>query len=295
MALTPPGFRFYPTEEELISFYLHHKLESRGQHRSAEIALRMDRVIPLLDIYLHDPWDLPRTASFSLLICQIEEQWFFFRRMQEREGRGGRPKRVAGCGYWKATGSLGYVYSSGRSCIGEKRTMVFYNGKAPNGRKTIGRFTSTRPSSISNHFHPISRVWQLRHEYSLIRLYKKSKCLRSFDRRPIGIFQLEPIRPAAIITTTSTTTSTAQSHANNQLLLLNNITNTPPDQQHHPSTTTSTPDDQLADHDDADAMMPADDQDRLRRRKPSGLWGYIQELDMHFNGDDHILDLEPRS
>ncbi|CAN0879389.1 NAC domain-containing protein 90 [Linum grandiflorum] len=148
MALTPPGFRFYPTEEELISFYLHHKLESRGQHR-------MDRVIPLLDIYLHDPWDLPRTANRPASV--EEEQWFFFRRMQEREGRGGRPKRVAGCGYWKATGSLGYVYSSGRSCIGEKRTMVFYNGKAPNGRKTIGRFTSTRPSSISNHFHPISR------------------------------------------------------------------------------------------------------------------------------------------
>ncbi|CAN0879391.1 NAC domain-containing protein 90 [Linum grandiflorum] len=139
MALTPPGFRFYPTEEELISFYLHHKLESRGQHRSAE----------KLSVDSSDHRNRPASVE--------EEQWFFFRRMQEREGRGGRPKRVAGCGYWKATGSLGYVYSSGRSCIGEKRTMVFYNGKAPNGRKTIGRFTSTRPSSISNHFHPISR------------------------------------------------------------------------------------------------------------------------------------------
>jgi hypothetical protein len=63
------------------------------------------------------------------------EQWFFFIPRQESEARGGRPKRLTNTGYWKATGSPGSVFSNNRS-IGLKRTMVFYSGRAPNGRKT---------------------------------------------------------------------------------------------------------------------------------------------------------------
>jgi hypothetical protein len=40
-------------------------------------------------------------------------------------------------GYLKATGSSSYVYSAPANCvIGEKRTMVFYEGRAPTGNKT---------------------------------------------------------------------------------------------------------------------------------------------------------------
>ncbi|KAG6403831.1 hypothetical protein SASPL_136064 [Salvia splendens] len=118
-----PGFRFYPTEEELISFYLHHKL--RGT-RLEDI----DTLIPLLDIYQYNPWDLPQVGSAE------SEQWFFFSRQQEREARGGRPNRLTAEGYWKATGSPGDVYSSQNCVIGRKRTMVYYVGRAPNGTKT---------------------------------------------------------------------------------------------------------------------------------------------------------------
>ena len=52
----PPGFRFYPTEEELVSFYLHNKLEGR-RHEALE------QVIPVLSIYDFNPWDLPRLYS----------------------------------------------------------------------------------------------------------------------------------------------------------------------------------------------------------------------------------------
>ena len=51
----PPGFRFYPTEEELVAFYLHNKLE--GQRND------IDRVIPVIDIYNVEPWHLPRTNN----------------------------------------------------------------------------------------------------------------------------------------------------------------------------------------------------------------------------------------
>jgi hypothetical protein len=48
----PLGYRFYPTEEELISFYLHNKLGGGRQER-------LQRVIPDISIYDIEPWDLP--------------------------------------------------------------------------------------------------------------------------------------------------------------------------------------------------------------------------------------------
>ncbi|KAB1222492.1 NAC domain-containing protein 90 [Morella rubra] len=181
-----PGFRFYPTEEELVSFYLHNKLEGRRE----DLIRVMDRVIPVVDIYVSNPWDLPQ---FSGDLCYGDpEQWFFFSPRQESEFRGGRPNRLTTTGYWKATGSPSYVYSSNNRIIGVKRTMVFYNGRAPNGKKTEWKMNEYKaiegeaPSSSS------SAVPTLRHEVSLCRLYKKSKCLRAFDRRPSGVVIGDP-------------------------------------------------------------------------------------------------------
>ncbi|XWS66631.1 hypothetical protein CRYUN_Cryun05aG0216600 [Craigia yunnanensis] len=172
----PPGFRFYPTEEELVSFYLHHKLEMENE----DLNRLMDRVIPTVDIYEFNPWDLPQ---FSKYLCHEDyEQWFFFIPRQKSEARGGRPRRLTTTGYWKATGSPGCVYSSNNRPIGVKRTMVFYNGRAPNGRKTewkMNEYKAIEEAASSN-----GATSTLRHEFSLCRVYKKSKCVRSFDRRP---------------------------------------------------------------------------------------------------------------
>ncbi|KAI8013255.1 NAC domain-containing protein 90 [Camellia lanceoleosa] len=168
-----PGFRFYPTEEELVSFYLQKKLEGRRQD--------LDLVIPVLYIYDVNPWDLPQFAGE---LCRKDpEQWFFFIPRQENEARGGRPNRLTTSGYWKATGSPGYVFSSQNRIIGMKRTMVFYKGRAPSGRKTEWKMNEYRaiegePSSS------ITTIPPLRQEFSLCRVYIKSKCMRAFDRRP---------------------------------------------------------------------------------------------------------------
>jgi hypothetical protein len=45
-----PGYRFHPTDEELVTFYLRRKV--------ARKSLRIE-VIREMDIYKHDPWDLP--------------------------------------------------------------------------------------------------------------------------------------------------------------------------------------------------------------------------------------------
>ena len=55
MAELPPGYRFYPTEEELVRFYLRHKLDGS---RLADI----ERVIPVVDVFSLDPWQIPGTC-----------------------------------------------------------------------------------------------------------------------------------------------------------------------------------------------------------------------------------------
>lgn len=49
-----PGFRFHPTDEELVGFYLRRKVEKKPL--SIEI-------IKEIDIYKYDPWDLPSKLS----------------------------------------------------------------------------------------------------------------------------------------------------------------------------------------------------------------------------------------
>ncbi|KAG8655095.1 hypothetical protein MANES_04G002000v8 [Manihot esculenta] len=112
------------------------------------------------------------------------EQWFFFTPRQEREARGGRPNRTTETGYWKATGSPGYVYSSDNRVIGVKKTMVFYKGKAPAGRKTKWKMNEYRAiEEVADSYN--TAVPMLRHEFSLCRVYVISGSFRAFDRRPL--------------------------------------------------------------------------------------------------------------
>ncbi|MFS7903654.1 putative transcription factor NAM family [Helianthus anomalus] len=86
--------------------------------------------------------------------CQGDrEQWFFFIPRQEKEVLGGRPSRLTQSGYWKATGSPSIVYSLSNRAIGVKRTMVFYNGRAPTGTKTkwkMNEYKAFQEDSSSN-------------------------------------------------------------------------------------------------------------------------------------------------
>ncbi|MED6169202.1 hypothetical protein PIB30_019313 [Stylosanthes scabra] len=177
----PTGFRFYPTEEELVSFYLHTQLQLlQGQTN------HINRVIPVVDINGVEPWNLPSLAGE---LCREEkEQWFFFVPRQEREARGGRINRTTASGYWKATGSPGYVYSSDNQVIGVKKTMVFYKGKAPSGRKTKWKMHEYRAIlQTPNNQSPTPPPPQLRHEFSLCRVYVISGSFRAFDRRPLEV------------------------------------------------------------------------------------------------------------
>ncbi len=55
----PPGFRFHPTDEELVDYYLRKKIASK----------RIDLdVIKDVDLYKIEPWDLQGIAVRTLYI-----------------------------------------------------------------------------------------------------------------------------------------------------------------------------------------------------------------------------------
>ncbi|XP_020575252.1 NAC transcription factor 29-like [Phalaenopsis equestris] len=119
----PPGFRFHPTDQELINCYLTQKLTA---------SLPSDwNVITDIDLYKFNPWELPDKAFFG------EGEWFFFSPRERKYPNGVRPNRAAGVGYWKATGTDKPIISAGSSrCIGVKKALVFYKGRPPKGIKT---------------------------------------------------------------------------------------------------------------------------------------------------------------
>ncbi|KAJ1289662.1 hypothetical protein BS78_02G181700 [Paspalum vaginatum] len=131
-----PGFRFHPTDEELISFYLKRKI----QQKPLSIEL-----IRHLDIYKYDPWDLPKLASTG------EKEWYFYCPRDRKYRNSARPNRVTGAGFWKATGTDRPIYSSeGTKCIGLKKSLVFYKGRAAKGIKTDWMMHEYRLPSLND-------------------------------------------------------------------------------------------------------------------------------------------------
>ncbi|KAK4594596.1 hypothetical protein RGQ29_018325 [Quercus rubra] len=121
-----PGFRFHPTDEELVAFYLRRKVDKK--------TISME-LIKQIDIYKHDPWDLPKASGSTVK----DTEWYFFCRRGRKYRNSIRPNRVTGSGFWKATGIDKPVYSmggEGRDCIGLKKTLVYYRGTAGKGSKT---------------------------------------------------------------------------------------------------------------------------------------------------------------
>jgi len=120
----PPGFRFHPTDEELISCYLKGKL-NHGL-KAAEL-----EVIPEVDLYKCEPWDLPEKS----FLPNTDMEWYFFSPRDRKYPNGSRTNRATEAGYWKATGRDRKVYSRA-STTGIKKTLVFYRGRAPQGERT---------------------------------------------------------------------------------------------------------------------------------------------------------------
>ncbi|GAV81136.1 NAM domain-containing protein [Cephalotus follicularis] len=109
----PPGFRFYPTDEELVVHFLHRKASLLPCHPD---------VIPDLDLHPYDPWELDGKALGE------GNQWYFYSRRTQN--------RITSNGYWKPMGIEEPIFTNTSNKIGMKKHFVFYIGEAPSDIKT---------------------------------------------------------------------------------------------------------------------------------------------------------------
>jgi hypothetical protein len=153
----PPGFRFFPTDEELVVHYLCKKAASQ---------MIPVPIIAEVDLYKYDPWQLPEKALFG------EKEWYFFTPRDRKYPNGSRPNRAAGSGYWKATGADKPITAKGgKKRVGIKKALVFYAGKAPKGTKTNWIMHEYRLADVSR---PARKKGSLRlDDWVLCRIYNK--------------------------------------------------------------------------------------------------------------------------
>ncbi|KAH0854989.1 LOW QUALITY PROTEIN: hypothetical protein HID58_024474 [Brassica napus] len=108
----PVGLRFRPTDEELVRFYLHRKINGHDDDVTA---------IREIDICKWEPWDLP---GFSVIKTNDSDT------QTEVEEPANKLLEATG-------GKTGRKIKSGKnSIIGVKRTLVFHSGRAPKGTRT---------------------------------------------------------------------------------------------------------------------------------------------------------------
>ncbi|XP_044491269.1 NAC domain-containing protein 2-like [Mangifera indica] len=163
----PPGFRFHPTDEELIMYYLRNQAKSRPCPAS---------IIPEVDIYKFDPWELPEKAEFG------EKEWYFFTPRDRKYPNGVRPNRATVSGYWKATGTDKAIYS-GSKYVGVKKALVFYKGRPPKGVKSDWIMHEYRLISDSRK-QPNKQNGSMRlDDWVLCRIYKKKQTTKTLDQK----------------------------------------------------------------------------------------------------------------
>ncbi|PIN15700.1 hypothetical protein CDL12_11656 [Handroanthus impetiginosus] len=118
----PPGFRFYPSDEELVCHYLYKKIANEEVLRGTLVEI---------DLHVCEPWQLPDVAKLN------SNEWYFFSFRDRKYATGFRTNRATTSGYWKATGKDRAVLDpKTRTIVGMRKTLVFYKNRAPNGIKT---------------------------------------------------------------------------------------------------------------------------------------------------------------
>lgn len=164
MIKLPPGFRFHPTDEELVVQYLRRKALSYPLPAA---------VIPEIDLLKFNPWDLPGG---------IGEDKYFFNQNEAKYMSGSRSNRATSQGYWKATGKEKQILTAnmrGNQVVaGMKKVLVFYQGRPPRGSRTDWvmheyRLACAAPTDLKNSTSINSMA--LTNGWVLCRIFKKKR------------------------------------------------------------------------------------------------------------------------
>ncbi|KAJ8773376.1 hypothetical protein K2173_028553 [Erythroxylum novogranatense] len=178
----PPGFRFHPTDEELVKHYLCRKCASQS------IAVP---IIAEIDLYQYDPWDLPGMALYG------EKEWYFFSPRDRKYPNGSRPNRAAGTGYWKATGADKPIGQP--KPLGIKKALVFYSGKAPKGEKSNWIMHEYRLADVDRSIRKKNSLrlddWVLCRIYNKKGVIEKQEAVKVDGRRAESVDLVEDKKP----------------------------------------------------------------------------------------------------
>lgn len=83
-------------------------------------------------------------GTYSLDLCKVQADdsnqkqtdYYFFSRKDKKYPTGNRANRATAAGFWKATGRDKPIHTKLQQLIGMRKTLVFYEGRAPHGIKT---------------------------------------------------------------------------------------------------------------------------------------------------------------
>ncbi|KAK4267077.1 hypothetical protein QN277_023913 [Acacia crassicarpa] len=170
----PPGFRFHPTEEELLQYYLRKKVCFEK--------IDLD-VIRDVDLNKLEPWDIQEKCKIG---TTPQNDWYFFSHKDKKYPTGTRTNRATAAGFWKATGRDKVIYGSGKR-IGMRKTLVFYKGRAPHGQKSDwimheyrledNNTTNTETSIVTN----VIGDGAQEEGWVVCRIFKKKNHLKTLD------------------------------------------------------------------------------------------------------------------
>uniref|UniRef100_A0A1D1YHW8 NAC domain-containing protein 78 n=1 Tax=Anthurium amnicola TaxID=1678845 RepID=A0A1D1YHW8_9ARAE len=118
----PPGFRFHPTDCELVLYYLKRKIMGKPFIFEA---------ISEIELYKFAPWDLRDKSCLK----SNDLEWYFFCPGDRKYPNGSRKNRATDVGYWKTTGKDRSISFNSRT-VAMKKTLVFHEGKVAKGART---------------------------------------------------------------------------------------------------------------------------------------------------------------
>ncbi|KAJ4842339.1 hypothetical protein Tsubulata_044606 [Turnera subulata] len=120
----PRGYRFIPTDFQLIRYYLLPRI--MGEQLPCSI-------IKDIELYKYDPDQLPVDTFKN---CCRDDEAYFFANIERRYPKGKVHRRTTLSGYWKNSGGEKLVHDEKNEVVGYKTTLVFYWGKTSSGTKT---------------------------------------------------------------------------------------------------------------------------------------------------------------
>ncbi|XP_010423583.1 PREDICTED: NAC domain-containing protein 78 isoform X2 [Camelina sativa] len=150
-----PGFRFHPTDEELVRYYLKRKVCNKPFKFDA---------ISVTDIYKSEPWDLPDKSKLK----SRDLEWYFFSMLDKKYSNGSKTNRATEKGYWKTTGKDREIRNGSR-VVGMKKTLVYHKGRAPRGERTNWVMHEYRLSD-----EDLKKAGVPQEAYVLCRIFQKS-------------------------------------------------------------------------------------------------------------------------